>query len=129
MIYFFCTLYPQTSWLQKKRGNARKNEIVRFRWLEAMMSFPASRYGCGGGIFHCPLENTAAVFRKFFAHAAPCFLPCRAPFFRHRRRSRSKPAPSSFGGRSGSLVPTDKKKKDANASFFLLARSTEKDII
>ena len=43
---FFCTLYPQTSWLQKKRGNARKApEIVRFRGLEAMMSFPASRYG------------------------------------------------------------------------------------
>ena len=34
----------------KKRGNARKTpEIVRFRGFEAMISFLASRYGCGGG--------------------------------------------------------------------------------
>ena len=105
---------------------ARKREKKRNREISVARShdvFPGFTIWLRGWDFSLP-----AVFRKFFAHAAPCFLPCRAPFFRHRRRSRSKPAPSSFGGRSGSLVPTDKKKKDANASFFLLARSTEKDI-
>lgn len=121
MIYFFCTLYPQTPQSRKKRENARKSprncEISGARSHDVFSGFTI---WLRGGIFHCPLENTAAALRKFFARAAPCFLPCRAPFFRHQRRSRSKPTPSSSGGRSVPPVPTDKKKKDANASFFLV---------
>lgn len=127
MIYFFCTLYPQTPQSRKKRENARKSprncEISGARSHDVFSGFTI---WLRGGIFHCPLENTAAALRKFFARAAPCFLPCRAPFFRHRRRSRSKPTPSSSGGRSVPPVPTDKKKKDANASFFLVVSRRRK---
>ena len=46
----------------KKRGNARKNpEIVRFRGFEAMISFLASRYGCGTRIRTLVMTESESV--------------------------------------------------------------------
>ena len=51
MISFFLHSVSANLMIAKKRANARKTpEIVRFRGFEAMISFLASRYGCGGGI-------------------------------------------------------------------------------
>ena len=51
MISFFLHSVSATPMVAKKRANARKTpEIVGFRGFEAMISFLASRYGCGGGI-------------------------------------------------------------------------------
>ena len=51
MISFFLHSVSANLMVAKKRGNARKTpEIVRFRGFEAMISFLASLYGCGGGI-------------------------------------------------------------------------------
>ena len=84
---------------RKREKSPRNREISGARSHDV---FPGFTIWPRGGIFHCPLKDTLAALRKFFARAAPCFLPCRAPFFRHRRRSRSKPTPSS----SGSFGPT-----------------------
>ena len=48
MISFFLHSVSANLMIAKKRANARKTpEIVRFRGFEAMISFLASRYGCG----------------------------------------------------------------------------------
>ena len=45
-----------------------------------------------------PFENIVVSVRSTeLASDTPCFLPCRAPFIRHRRRLHSKPTTSSVG--------------------------------
>ena len=117
-------LAPQS---RKKRGNARKTpEIVRFRGLEAMMSFPASRYGRGVGFFIARSKTLSPLFANSLLTPLPVFSLVALPFFVTGGGRAQSPLPLP-PGRSGPPVPTDKKKKDANASFFL-TRRTEKDI-
>ena len=84
--------------------------------FSAPISFSVLLVGCGGGIFHCPLENTLAALRKFYCRLPSPFSPLCAPFFRRRRRSCSKPTPSSFRS-LGSARSRRQKEKDADASF------------
>lgn len=42
-------------------------------------------------------KHSRLVRDALHAPDTPCFFPCRASFIRHRRRSRSKPIPSSVG--------------------------------
>ena len=70
----------------------------------------------GVGFFIARSKTHSPPFANSFAGSAPCFLPCRAPFFRRRRRSHSKPTPSSFRS-FGSARSRRQKEKDASASF------------
>ena len=64
-----------------------------------------------------PLENIVVSGRGMnTASDTPCFLPCRPPFFRRRRRLGSKPTTSSGGRELKSL--RNKKRKDTLMGIF-----------
>ena len=68
MISFFLHSVSANLMIAKKRGNARKTpEIVRFRGFEAMISFLASRYGCGGGTCNHRIARKCVRGRLFGA--------------------------------------------------------------
>ena len=111
MIYFFCTLYPQTPQSRKKRENARKPpEIVRFRgarshdmlfcfaiWLQGWdFSLPAQRHSrrssqilCSRRSLFSPLSRSlfsspAAVALK--AHSLLLWVVRAHPFLQIKRK-------------------------------------------
>ena len=68
MISFFLHSVSANLMIAKKRGNARKTpEIVRFRGFEAMISFLASLYGCGGGTCNHRIARKCVRSRLFGA--------------------------------------------------------------
>ena len=98
--------------------------------------------------FFFPLENiVVSMHSTELAFRTPCFLPCRAPFISHRRRSRSKPTTPGNPKGGVRFKPTrhrlqPKKKppdwvvslgrgteKDTNASFLLFKTSNFTQIL
>ena len=75
MISFFLHSVSANLMVAKKRGNARKTpEIVRFRGFEAMISFLASRYGCGRRIWtHTNRVRVCRAAITQFRNLAPVF--------------------------------------------------------
>ncbi len=73
----------------------------------------------GVGFFIAHSKTRPLFFANSLLTPLPVFSLVALPFFVTGGGHAQSPLPPS-PGRSGSLVPTDKKKKDANASFFLV---------
>ena len=82
----------------------------------------------GEGFFIAHSKTRPLLFANSLLAPLPVFSLVALPFSATGGGRAQSPLPPP-PGRSVPPVPTDNKKKDANASFFLLARSTEKDII
>ena len=109
MISFFLHSVSANLMIAKKRGNARKTpEIVRFRGVEAMISFLASQYGSGTRI-----QN----------------LGLRVCWYRLWSSCRRKPFQALAGlSRSEFACGVSKNKRTAKAVLLFLYRAAEKDI-
>ena len=99
---------------------------------DAIFSFPFKTYFFNKGFFEnnekrgdtCDEKSQISPLKR--QGKGSLLLPCRTPFFRHRRRSRSKPTPSSVG-RERANHTVAKEKADATHLLFLLCCTAQID--